>query len=276
MAATSKRKRKQGWRTAATSDRNELYELSVQDPSQEIALIQKVWREIRGRKPTRIREDFCGSAAVSAAWVQVGPRHTAIGVDLDPKVLAWAKKRHVEPLTEAQKSRLTLIKGNVLNTKTPPIDSVLAMNFSCFVFKTRPEMIGYMRGVRKSLVKDGIFILDCYGGGESWLEMEEERDLDGFTYVWDQRHINPISHHVTNHIHFRFPDGSEMKKAFTYQWRLWTIPELREMLLEAGFSSVTVYWEGTDHKTQEGNGIFRPTLRGEACRGWIAYLTAAV
>jgi hypothetical protein len=130
--------------------------------------------------------------------------------------------------------------------------------------------------VRKSLVKDGLFIMDCYGGGESWLEMEEERDMDGFTYVWDQRQVNPITHHVINHIHFRFPDRSEMTKAFTYDWRLWTIPELRELLLEAGFKSVTVWWEGTDRKTQEGNGVFKPTMRGEACRGWIAYLTAAV
>ena len=61
-----KRKAKErGWRSAATSDRHELYELSVQDVSNECDLIDQVWQEIRGRTATSIREDFCGTAAAS-------------------------------------------------------------------------------------------------------------------------------------------------------------------------------------------------------------------
>ena len=104
--------------------------------------------------------------------------------------------------------------------------------------------------------------------------MEEERNLDGFTYVWDQNVYDPITGDVVNHIHFRFPDGSEMTKAFTYEWRLWSIPEIRELMLEAGFRKVTVWWEGTDEESGEGDGEFEPTERGEACPGWIAYFTA--
>ncbi|MEC8855079.1 MAG: class I SAM-dependent methyltransferase, partial [Planctomycetota bacterium] len=123
----------------------------------------------------------------------------------------------------------------------------------------------------------GIFIMDAYGGSESFEEQEEERDLDGFVYVWDQNHYNPITGDVVNHIHFRFPDGTEMNKAFTYEWRLWTLPELQEILREAGFQSVHVYWEGTvedGEEEGEGNGEFTQTRVGEACQGWIAYLVA--
>ena len=56
-------------------------------------------------------------------------------------------------------------------------------------------------------------------------------------------------------IHFKFPDGSKIKRAFSYTWRLWTAPELRDMLLDAGFRNVTVYWEGEDDNG-EGNGEF--------------------
>jgi hypothetical protein len=45
------------------------------------------------------------------------------------------------------------------------------------------------------------------------------------------------------------------------------------MLTEAGFKA-TVYWEGTDEDTDEGNGIFEPTTEGEADAGWIAYIVA--
>jgi hypothetical protein len=75
------------------------------------------------------------------------------------------------------------------------------------------------------------------------------------------------------HIDFRFPDGSKIDKAFSYDWRLWSLPELKELLAEAGFSRTTVWWEGTS-KEGGGNGIFTPENRGEADAGWVAYLIA--
>ena len=67
--------------------------------------------------------------------------------------------------------------------------------------------------------------------------------------IWDQKAYNPINGDMLCHIHFSFPDGSKIKKAFTYDWRLWTLPEIRELLLEAGFQRATVYWEGTNEET---------------------------
>ena len=75
------------------------------------------------------------------------------------------------------------------------------------------------------------------------------------------------------YIHFRFKDGSKIKKAFSYAWRLYTAPELRDMLIEAGFSKATVYWEGED-EDGEGNGEFTPDARGDADLAWIAYIVA--
>ena len=75
------------------------------------------------------------------------------------------------------------------------------------------------------------------------------------------------------YIHFKFPDGSKIKQAFSYSWRLWTAPELRDVLLEAGFRKVTVYWEGED-EDGEGNGEFAPSDMGAADLAWIAYIVA--
>lgn len=268
-------KRRKGWRTAAESDPHDLYERSVQDPESEMELIEQVWRERRGRLPSFVREDFCGTAAASAAWVKRRRGNRAVGVDIDPAVLAWAKRRLPERLKPAQRKRLKLIEGDVLKVTTPePPDCVLAMNFSYFLFRTRKELKRYFRRVHRNLAEGGLFMLDAYGGSESYLELEEERDLDGFTYVWDQRLYNPVTGEVINHIHFRFPDGTEIKDAFIYHWRLWSLPEIQELLQEAGFREVTVYWEGTDEDTGEGSGEFAPTTRGEACAAWIAYLVA--
>ena len=266
------RKRKKGWRTAAESNIHDLYELSVQDPDNEVDIIGQIWSEQRGRSCQSIREDFCGTAAVAIRWVASDTSHTAVGIDLDDDVLAFANTKASEQLDEQQLKRINLRKGDVLSTASDTVDCLLAHNFSYFIFKQRAKVIEYFRTALGGLNDDGLFILDAYGGSDSFVEMEEERDMDGFTYVWDQHKYDPVTGDVVNYIHFRFPDGTKIDKAFTYEWRLWTIPEIREMLIEAGFSSVVVYWEGTDDETEEGNGEWEAVALGEACEGWIAYV----
>jgi len=65
-----------------------------------------------------------------------------------------------------------------------------------------------------------------------------------------------------------------MTDAFTYDWRLWGLPELRDIFIDAGFSSVDCYWEGTDEDGESGDGIFTKTEEGEACLSYVAYLVA--
>ncbi|CAN0593016.1 unnamed protein product, partial [Laminaria digitata] len=73
-------------------------------------------------------------------------------------------------------------------------------------------------------------------------------------------------------IHFRFPDKSEIKNAFVYEWRLWTIPEVRELLLEAGFDAVKIFWEGTDPDTGEGTGRYHEATQGDSDPAWTCYI----
>ena len=125
----------------------------------------------------------------------------------------------------------------------------------------------------EALKDDGIFFLDAFGGYEAFEEMKEKTKQDGFSYIWHQAKYYPVTGEILCHIHFKFPDGSKMKKAFTYDWRLWTLPEILELLAEAGFRKSTVYWEGTD-EDGDGDGVFTPDEKGEADAGWIAYLVA--
>ena len=268
---------RQSWRTAETADRHELYELSVQNVEGEVELVQQFFSDLGEGVCTRVREDFCGTGQFSAAWAKSASERTAIGIDLDAEVLQWGRTKLADRLDEDSQKRVELVEGDVLKITGNPVDAVLATNFSYYLFKTRSELKNYFSTARSRLRPGGIFIMDAYGGSESFEEQEEERDLDGFVYVWDQNHYNPITGDVVNHIHFRFPDGTEMNKAFTYEWRLWTLPELQEILREAGFQSVHVYWEGTvedGEEEGEGNGEFTQTRVGEACQGWIAYLVA--
>ncbi len=257
---------------AERTDRHVLYENAVQHVAAEIDFIDETFSTLRGRRALRLREDFCGTANTACEWVRRRTANLAWGVDLDPAVLDWSRSHKIPQLTPRQQQRLRLMNVDVLRVRIEPVDVVLAMNFSYWVFRDRPTMKRYFRKVRDGLTADGIFFLDAFGGYEACQELEESTVHRGFTYVWDQSSFNPINSDITCHIHFKFRDGSRMDKAFTYHWRLWTLPELTEMLDECGFKA-SVYWEGTD-RNGEGDGNFTPATVGEADAGWIAYIVA--
>ncbi|MFZ4572785.1 MAG: class I SAM-dependent methyltransferase [Phycisphaerales bacterium] len=262
--------------SARNADRQVLYEAAVQCPEAEIGFLERRFLKLRGRRPMSLREDFCASAASACEWVKRRRTNTALGLDLDPDILKWAAEHNLAKLDQDQRSRIELRERNVLDPgpNSGGFDIVASMNFSYNAFKTRETMLKYFKLVRASLKPDGIYFLDGFGGWESMKVQQERRRIKGgFTYVWDQASFDPITHDMTCHIHFEFRDGSKLKKAFTYEWRLWTLPELQELLREAGFKNVTVYWEGDDKKGS-GNGVFTPKAHGEDGPSFIVYLTA--
>jgi hypothetical protein len=262
--------------TAATADKHVLYELAVQNPDAELHFVSTRYRKIRGRDLRVIREDFCGTGNSSCAWVRRHRENVAYGLDLHGPTLAWGRRNHVAPLTPDQASRVHLLRRNVL---TPGDDVshaqvVLAMNFSYWIFSTRESLRAYFQTVFRTMSSDGVFFLDHYGGWESVQVRTDRKRCKGFTYLWEQASFNPITHDATCRIHFEFRDGTALRNAFKYSWRLWTIPEIRELLFEAGFKSVDVFWEGDDDKGG-GNGVFRLTKNPEPCPAHISFIVAA-
>jgi hypothetical protein len=268
---------------AATADRHSLYELSVQDPPSEVEFTTSTFQKLRRRPALSVREDFCGTAVFCLAWVQSDPKRTAIGVDLDRDTLDWGLRERIRPAGEDFESRISLRNANVLEPKPPLVDVAVAFNFSYWCFETRAELRAYFEAARAGLVADGMFFLDTYGGTEVPHDEVNERhveDEDGtandgepFTYIWEQRDYNPITAHMDCLIHFEFQDRSRIDSAFVYSWRVWTLRELIELLLEAGFVRVRVWSEVED---QRGNGTGRyrevQTLGNDGV--WWVYISA--
>ena len=271
LQTTRKRKRRSPRFTAKTADKHVLYQKSVQDADAESGFIERMFRQIRGRAPESLREDFCGTALLTANWVGRSGKRSAIGVDIDPKVLAWGKRHNLEPISEPG-DRIKIYCQDVREPVTERVDVVGAFNFSYWVFTTRDEMRAYFAHVRRGLNKEGVFLLDAYGGWESQEPMLEKRPIaGGFTYIWDQHSFDPITHRVVNYIHFHFRDGTKLERAFKYEWRYWSLPELVELLKEAGYRDVRVYWDTSDDVDHEAYKV-RP--RAENQPGWLAYIAA--
>jgi SAM-dependent methyltransferase len=273
------RKRKPKPLTRGVLDKRRLYELAVQSPDSEIDFVTARFRAVTGRPLRLLREDFCASAASACEFVKRHKDNRAVGLDIDAGILAWGLKHNVARLPPEARSRIRLLRRNVMTpgSEGRHADCVLAMNFSYWVFDTRDTLRAYFKTVRDSLKKDGVFFLDSHGGWESDKLLTERRRVyakgSHFTYVWDQSRFDPLTHRITCHIHFEFPRGKPIRRAFTYRWRLWSLPELQELLTEVGFRDVTVYWEGDDDNGG-GNGVFRPIRKPQQCASYICYISA--
>ena len=272
--ASNKRKKNSARKPslAAKADRYSLYERSVQCVEAEIDFVDSTFFKLRARSASRLREDFCGTANVACEWVKRRSTNIAYGVDIDPEILAWCKKNKLSALKRDRARRVNILNYDVLTADTGPVDIVLAMNFSYWVFKDRSGLLRYFEMARDTLVDDGILFLDAYGGYEAFQELKEKTQYDDFTYIWDQHSYNPINGHAVCKIHFKFKDGSKIKNAFEYNWRIWTLPEITELLAEVGLKP-SIYWEGAD-ENGEGNGVYTETTVGEADAGWVAYIIA--
>jgi cyclopropane fatty-acyl-phospholipid synthase-like methyltransferase len=176
-------------------------------------------------------------------------------------------------LPERARERVDLVAADVRTVQTETVDILVAFNFSYWFIKQRAEMLEYFRSVRASLKKDGLFFLDVFGGSDAYTECKEKTKHGAFTYVWEQASYEPISGDYVCYIHFRFRDGSRIKRAFRYDWRFWTLPELRDLLSEAGFSRSHVYWEGED-EDGEPSGEYYRAEKGENDLAWVCYLVA--
>lgn len=265
------------------------YVMAVQDPNPQMAELADIYRETRARALARgavdalgpsdariLREDFAGTFVNSCAWVARGPEHVAHAVDLDPEPLDYGRKTFMPGLKPSQQARVHVLQKNVLDDDLPSADIIAALNFSYFLLRTRAEMLRYFRSCHAKLLKGGILVLDVLGGPENHDISEEETEYEdeGFTYVWDQTTFDPITHEARFAIHFKRKGEKLRENVFTYHWRLWTLPELRDILIEAGFSQVDVLWEGED-EDGEGDGIYTLAEHAESCPCWNAYIIAS-
>lgn len=262
---------------ADRADKFDCYLQSVQEPEHEVDMFNLVYNEINGRKPLTLREDFCGTFAVCCDWVKSDKKRQAWAVDLSEETLQWGKQNNLGKLKPAVAERVEVLQQDVREGNTPPVDVLAAQNFSFWCFKTRPELLDYFKKARANLADDGLMIMDMMGGQDCYdTDLVDKRTIvkgkKGFKYHWEQAYFNPVNADVSFYIHFKFGDGSKLKRAFEYHWRFWTIPEVRELLIEAGFSEALVYWDEEEDDDKDARWVTTEEMRNDA--SWICYIVA--
>ena len=263
---------------AEKADKFACYGRAVQTPDHEVDFFDRAYRDCFGSPPVSLREDFAGTFAVCCQWVASEDDRRATAVDLCEETLQWGRSHNLARLTEEQQSRVRILNQDVRRRNRPPVDVVAAQNFSFWIFKTRAEVVEYFRAAYLNLKASGVMVMDMMGGFECMEEGTVDKRKIGkgkkaFRYDWEQHHFDPITHDAIFQIHFKFSDGSKLKRAFVYDWRFWTMPEVREMLAEAGFVETHVYWEN-EGDDGEGDGTYDRATIGTCDASWICYLVA--
>lgn len=247
------------------------YQNSVQSPDVDAAFLDRIYTELRGKAPTTLREDFCAAFNLCCEWVKISSEKKAYGIDLDEEPLNYGRKHYLSELAPSEQKRVTILSQNVLSPEMPHADVIAALNFSYFGFKSRPLLKEYFENAFATLNSGGLLVLDCFGGPACMEPNENETEYDDFSYFWDQDTFDPITNEGIFYIHYKPKGQKKVEKVFTYDWRLWGVPELKDLMMEAGFKRVHFYWEGTDDDG-EGDGNYAKTEVGENCDSWVAYV----
>jgi hypothetical protein len=224
------------WSGQRVLDRFELYELCAQAPARDARLLLA----IHGGAPRVLGEDFSGAGAISREWVGLAAGRRAVAVDHDPEPL---RRVRAVPGVKA-------VCADVLRVKEKA-DIIAALNFSIGELHSRGGLVAYLRHAGSRLRGGGVLVCDIYGGSDAFMtgrirECKAGPRGERVVYTWEQRTADPLTGRVVNAMHFRVtarPGGTsrEIHDAFVYDWRLWSVPELRDAMLEAGFGAVEVY-----------------------------------
>ena len=200
-------------------DKFKYYGQAVQSPDADAEFLSKTYKEIKGKNPVTMREDFCAAFELCCEWVKLDPSYKAIGIDLDEECLDYGTKNYLSRLSADSQKRVSTIKDDVLRKDHPKADVICALNFSYFGFKTRPELKAYFESVYVNLEDDGIIVMDCFGGPDyhepNENEIEFETDSEEFSYYWDQDSFDPITNEAQFYIHFK-RKGEQKEKEYSH------------------------------------------------------------
>lgn len=171
------------------------------------------------------------------------------------------------------------------NVQLVPRDIVCAFNYSCCCLHKRAEIVLYFKHVLGVLSKKGgIFVMDLYGGTSSESKLRLQRRFPNFTYIWEQAEFDIIGRKTRISLHFHLQKQQrKLRHAFSYSWRLWSLPEIKDCLEEAGFQSVH-FWirqmpDTEANRRTEGFGAGRDMKYEEVKTfeqedAWNAYIVA--
>lgn len=247
----------------------DLYRLAVQNPLAEVAFAEHAWEHHHGdaSEPMLLREDFAGTCAVAAAWVQSDPDRQAMAIELDEPTAAWA----AEHFDDAD---LHVVQADVMAIDEPAVDVTLALNFSVLIYHDAEALARYFAHALAGLGPGGLLILDLFGGpgvDEPSVQRRriepDEGGFSSFAYQWEQCGRDVQTGRIDCRIHFELDDGPRLADAFVYDWRLWSVEQIIDLARQVGFADAALWWSDPSQP-----GRHEPVDGPPRDQDWVGYV----
>lgn len=266
----------------AAPSRWRLYEHCVQNIPMTLRMVEAMHAAGARSTARTLHEDFSGSAAFAHAWCSSGPKRSALAIDMDPEA-------HADGKAHARLKRLTADLARLPRTIPSPskADVVYAGNFATCELHAREALVAYLSRARQRLTPGGVFVCDLYAGPGAWRTGDTrvvhpplpELPTYRVAYTWRQREADLVNGLVSNAIDFEIVNARgvavhELVNAFTYHWRLWSIPELRDAMAQAGFGEVDVYPDSPEAVDADGVAYLNPMDFLETKSSTVVYVCA--
>lgn len=226
-----------------------------------LAFTEKI---IQATTPLHIVDLGCGTGKISKKLAQNG--HLVTGIDLSAPMLAIAKQTEQEEFSSEVKNGSYIPvdwkQQNMIEwTSAQKADVVLSYCDSINYLLQEDELLALFYRTLEQLKPDGLFIFDCHPiwRFEQYAEDQPFAYDDGdFSYIWFSQYDEEdaiIEHELTIYAKqadglFRRIDETHIQRAYSVRW-------LEQALLEAGFSSVSIYQDFTfEAATEQASRLF--------------------
>ena len=209
------------------------HEYSPERTAKEVSYLRDV---VAGAPSNRVADLGCGIGRhclpLAAAGLDV------IGIDVSPWAIDEARRR-----AGAEGTQLRLVVGDLMAGTDWPIKEVGAVVcIQAFGWGTDRDQLRLLRRVRRSLMPDGLLVLDF--SNAMWIMRHlcpEAKESHGGKTFELQRHYDAVTGRSRGTV--TVSDGRGDPTVLTHDVRLYSVPEALALVREAGFSVEALHAE---------------------------------
>lgn len=203
--------------------------------------VERIFRRFR-RQPKKLLDLACGTGIPTVLFARRG--YQVIGIDRSAEMLA---------VLESKKGALpiTVINADIRNfTLDEPVEAAISLYDSINYLLSPEELARCFFCVHQALVPGGLFVFDLntiYGLEKHWGGRTITRENDEIVSIWQCRFDRQTMLSTLRLVFWeKLPDGTTGEKyEEIHQERAYTVDEVRQALVRAGFSRCRFYHHGT-------------------------------
>ncbi|TVQ87273.1 MAG: class I SAM-dependent methyltransferase [Deltaproteobacteria bacterium] len=217
-----------------------LYDLEYDDQVEDAVYYARIASQARGP----VLELGCGTGRITLPMARAGARVTA--VDQAAAMLERLSDRLVSE-TQDVRNRVEIVRANFLDLGFEQRFPLVVLPFNTLHHcHTHHDVLALLRGVRRALVPEGRFVLDCYLPDPSLYARDPNARYEERVFVhphsgarlqsWEAGSYDALTQiHEVRYI-YRHPEGQE--RTVTLRLRMFYPQELRALLDWGGFRIV--------------------------------------